>query len=119
VAGFGVVTIAFGVSHWFAFSLVMLFLSGALDMISVVIRHTLVQLLTPDSMRGRVSAVNSMFIGASNELGGFESGLVAYWFGTVFSVVSGGIGTLLVVALLAWRCPPLRRYGRLDGSRQE
>jgi MFS family permease len=116
VAGFGVVTIGFGLSHSFAFSLIMLLLTGALDMISVVIRHTLVQLLTPDSMRGRVSAVNSMFIGASNELGGFESGLVAYWAGSVFSVVSGGIGTLVVVALVTWQFAPLRRYGRLDGT---
>ncbi|HEY5314575.1 MAG TPA: MFS transporter, partial [Pirellulales bacterium] len=119
VAGFGAVTIAFGLSHSFVFSLVMLLLSGALDMISVVIRHTLVQLLTPDSMRGRVSAVNSMFIGASNEPGGFESGLVAYWAGSVFSVVSGGIGTLVVVALVAWQFPRLRRYGRLDGAALE
>jgi len=77
VAGFGAATIVFGLSRWFPLSLAMLFLLGALDMISVVIRHTLVQLLTPDSMRGRVSAVNGMFIGVSNELGEFESGMVA------------------------------------------
>lgn len=113
VAGFGLATIAFGLSRSLWLSLLMLALTGALDNISVVIRHSLVQLLTPDSMRGRVSAINSMFIGASNELGGFESGLVAAWFGPVFSVVSGGIGTLVVVLIVAVLCPSLRRYGRL------
>jgi hypothetical protein len=86
---------------------------GACDNISVVIRSTLVQLLTPDSMRGRVSAINYLFIGTSNELGGFESGLVAGFFGPVVSVVSGGVGTLLVVALVAWRLRDLRRFGSL------
>jgi MFS family permease len=113
VAGFGLATIAFGISRNYWFSLVMLFLTGALDNISVVIRHTLVQMLTPDSMRGRVSAINSMFIGASNELGEFESGTVAHWFGPTIAVVSGGIGTLLVVAATAATVPSLRRYGRL------
>jgi MFS family permease len=113
VAGFGAATVIFGLSRWYPLSLTALFLIGALDNISVVIRHTLVQLLTPDEMRGRVSAVNSMFIGASNELGGFESGLVAHLRGTVFSVVSGGVGTLLVVAGVALWFPQLRRYGRL------
>jgi MFS family permease len=112
VAGFGVATIVFGISRSYWLSLAMLFLTGALDNISVVIRHTLVQTRTPDELRGRVSAVNSLFIGASNELGGFESGLVAHYFGAVFSVVSGGIGTILVVLLLGWRIPELRRYGR-------
>ncbi len=116
VAGFGLATIVFGVSRSYSLSLAMLFLTGAFDMVSVVIRHTLVQLLTPDAMRGRVSAVNGVFIGASNELGRFESGLVAAWFGPVFSVVSGGIGTLVVVATIAVVWPHLARYGRLDGG---
>src|SRR5207344_21948 len=126
VAGFGVATILFGISRWFPLSLAMLFLTGALDNISVVIRHTLVQLLTPDEMRGRVSAVNGMFIGASNELGAFESGVVAHAFdrsddrafGPTVSAVSGGIGTLLVVAAVARIWPALRNYGRLDGGRR-
>jgi MFS family permease len=115
VSGFGAATIVFGVSRSYALSLAALFLIGALDNISVVIRHTVVQLLTPDKMRGRVSAVNSMFIGASNELGGFESGLVAHWLGATFSVVSGGVGTLVVVSVVAILFPQLRRYGRLGG----
>jgi MFS family permease len=127
VAGFGLATIVFGVSRYFPLSLAMLFLLGALDMISVVIRHTLVQLLTPDAMRGRVSAVNGMFIGISNELGEFESGMVAHVFdrssdrsfGPTVSAVSGGIGTLAVVAAVAGIWPQLRNYGRLDGSSAE
>jgi MFS family permease len=127
VAGFGVVTIVFGFSRVFPLSLAMLLFAGALDMISVVIRHTLVQLLTPDDMRGRVSAVNGMFIGISNELGEFESGMVAHAFdrsddkafGPTVSAVSGGIGTLLVVAAVARVWPALRNYGRLDGSRRD
>jgi hypothetical protein len=79
-----------------------------------VVRHTLVPLLTPDAMRGRVNAVNSLFISASNELGGFESGFVASVFGPVVSVVSGGIGTILVVVAIALVWPELRRFGRLD-----
>lgn len=118
VAGFGAATIVFGVSTNFWLSLAALLLIGAFDNISVVIRHTLVQVLTPDELRGRVSAVNSLFIGASNELGGFESGLVAWAFGPVISVVSGGIGTILIVAAVAVRFPRLRRYGRL-GTREE
>src|ERR1039457_3195792 len=114
VAGFGLATIAFGCSHWFWFSLLMLFACGAMDNVSVVVRHTLVQLLTPDEKRGRVSAVNSLFIGTSNELGGFESGLVAYWLGPVVSVVSGGVGTILVVLAVATIWPGIRKYGRLD-----
>jgi MFS family permease len=123
VAGFGLVTIVFGLSRIFALSLAMLLFLGALDMISVVIRHTLVQLLTPDDMRGRVSAVNGMFIGISNELGEFESGMVAHAFdrhddpafGPTVSAVTGGVGTLLVVAAVTLIWPPLRNYGRLDG----
>jgi hypothetical protein len=92
----------------------MLFISGAADNVSVVVRHTLVQLLTPDDKRGRVSAVNNLFIGTSNELGEFESGTVAHWFGPVFAAVSGGVGTILVVLGVAWRWPEIRKYGRLD-----
>ena len=116
VAGFGLATIGFGFSRWFWFSFLMLFVCGALDNISVVVRHTLVQLLTPDEKRGRVSAVNSLFIGTSNELGGFESGLVAHLLGPVFSVVSGGIGTILVVLAVAAVWPEIRKYGRLDAG---
>ena len=113
VAGFGVATIVFGLSENFWLSLAMLFLTGAFDNISVVIRHTMVQLLTPDEMRGRVSAVNGMFINASNEIGRFESGAVAGLFGPIFSVVSGGVGCLIIVAAVALRSPELRRYGSL------
>jgi len=99
IALFGVCTIVFGVSRSFALSLVVLAVLGAADMINVVVRMSLVQLRTPDEVRGRVSAVNSMFIGASNQLGEFESGVTAAWFGTVPSVVLGGIGTLVVTWL--------------------
>jgi len=114
VTGFGLATIVFGLSRSFWLSLAMLFLAGALDNISVVVRHTVIQLLTPDSMRGRVSAVNSVFIGVSNELGGMESGLVAHWFGPIISVVSGGIGTLMVVLVTLCAAPGLRTVGALD-----
>jgi len=116
VIGFGICTIAFGLSNQFWWSLTLLLAIGALDNISVVIRHTLVQVLTPNELRGRVSAVNGLFIGASNELGGFESGLVAHWFGPLVSVVSGGIGTLAVVVFVAVTWPQLRRYGRLGSD---
>jgi MFS family permease len=99
VALFGIATIVFGVSRSFALSLAALIVLGASDMISIVVRLSLVQLRTPDAMRGRVSAVNSMFIGASNQLGEFESGVTAAWFGTVPAVVIGGIGTLIVAVL--------------------
>jgi hypothetical protein len=97
----------------------MLVLTGAFDNISVVVRHTLVQLLTPNAMRGRVSAVNQVFIGSSNELGGFESGLTAAWWGPIRSVVFGGLGTLLTVALVGFFSPELRKFGRLDHARPE
>jgi MFS family permease len=109
VAGFGIATIVFGLSRSFPLSLVMLVLAGGLDMISVVVRQTLVQLRTPDEMRGRVSAVNSVFIDTSNELGGFESGASAALFGPVVSVVGGGIVTVLVVSAVAIAWPELRR----------
>lgn len=113
VAGFGVFTVVFGLSHNLALSLVSLLLVGAFDMISVIVRATMVQLATPDQMRGRVSAVNMIFIGASNELGQFESGLTAHWFGTVPAVVLGGIGTLIVVTLWTWWFPSIRKVDRL------
>ncbi len=139
VAVFGVATIVFGLAnanclgHWIALPNALWFwvafgclaLAGAVDNISVVVRQTLVQILTPDEKRGRVSAVNSLFIGTSNELGGFRSGLVAFLFttptvlgnaqatGAIISTVSGGIGTILVVIAVAWLWPDIRRYGKL------
>lgn len=109
VAGFGLCMIGFGLSHVFWLSIAFLALSGVFDSISMVIRGTLMQLLTPESMRGRVSAVNSMFIISSNEIGAFESGLAARAFGLVPSVVIGGIGTLIVVAAVASLSPRFRR----------
>jgi MFS family permease len=114
VAGFGVFTIVFGLSHSLTLSLLALLLAGASDMISVIIRATLTQLATPDQMRGRVNAVDMIFIGASNELGQFESGVTAEWFGTVPAVVLGGIGTLVVIGLWAWIFPELRQAGDLN-----
>ena len=114
VATFRVATIGFGLSQWFWLSFGLLFVCGATDNVSIVVRHTSVQLLAPDEKRGRVSAVNSLFVvGASDALGGFESGLVAHWLGPVISVVSGGIGTVLVVIAVATIWPEIRRYGRL------
>jgi MFS family permease len=115
VAGFGVFTILFGTSRSIVLSLIFLLLVGATDMVSVIIRGTLIQLGTPDEMRGRVNAVDMLFIGASNELGQFESGLTAHWFGTVPAVVLGGVGTLVVIAVWAWRFPELRKADRLSG----
>jgi MFS family permease len=116
VAGFGIFTILFGVSRSLVLSLAALLLLGASDMISVIIRATLVQLRTPDEMRGRVTAVDMVFIGTSNEFGQFESGLTAQWFGTVPAVVLGGVGTLVVIALWAWLFPELRKAGELTTS---
>lgn len=123
VIGFGIATIVFGLSRLFWLSLLMLFLLGGLDNISVVIRATLLLMRTPDEMRGRVAAVNSIFLGASNELGGFESGLTAQLFGPTLSVVGGGVGTLLVVFLVALLSPELRslttlRDPKLDKAEQ-
>ncbi len=112
VATFGVCTVIFGLSTSFWLSLLVLAVAGAGDMVSVFVRSMLVQLETPDAIRGRVSAVNSMFIGASNELGAFESGLTASWFGTIRSVVFGGLGTLLVVASYMGLFPALRKLDR-------
>jgi MFS family permease len=136
---FGITTILFGIanqncfggwfalpnSFWFWFSFGMMALAGAVDNVSVVVRQTLVQILTPDEKRGRVSAVNSLFIGTSNELGGFRSGIVAWLFasptvlgnaaatGAIISTVTGGIGTILVVLAVAWIWPEIRKYGKL------
>ena len=116
VALFGLTTIVFGLSQSFWLSLFALFVLGASDMISVYIRHLLVQMETPDTIRGRVSAVNAVFIGASNELGEFESGLTAAGFGLVPAVVVGGVATLAVTAVWMWRFPALRRMDRFPGS---
>jgi MFS family permease len=113
VAGFGAATIVFGLSRDPVLSFVMLALTGALDNISVVVRGTLVQVLTPDAMRGRVSAVNAVFIDSSNRLGDFESGMTAEWFGPVASVVGGGVGTILVVLAVMARWPQILRLGEL------
>jgi len=113
VAGFGVFTILFGLSHSIVLSLIALFFVGATDMVSVVVRAILIQVATPDEMRGRVNAVDMVFIGASNELGEFESGLTAQWFRTVPAVVLGGVGTLIVTAIWAWRFPELRKADQI------
>jgi MFS family permease len=118
VAGFGACTILFGVSHSLALSLAALVFVGATDMVSVVVRGILIQLRTPDEMRGRVNAVDMVFIGASNELGQFESGVTAAAFGTVPAVVLGGIGTLVVTALWAWMFPDLRNADQLVAPRE-
>jgi hypothetical protein len=117
VACFGVATLVFGVSRWFPISLAALAVLGASDAISVVIRFSLVQIATPDEMRGRVSAVNSLFIGTSNTLGEFESGVTAAWFGAVPAVVIGGIGTLLVALIGMCLFPELRRIDSLERER--
>lgn len=116
VAIFGLATIVFGLSKTFWLSLAALFILGAADMVSVVLRLTLEQLATPDPMRGRVSAVNLMFIGASNELGEWESGVTAKLFGPVNAVLFGGVGTLFVVALWAVLFPQLRRVDRIEDT---
>jgi MFS family permease len=113
VAVFGLATIGFGLSRSFWLSALLLFIAGFADNISVIVRHTLVQLLTPDHMRGRVSSVNNLFIGTSNELGGFESGVVAQYCGSVFSVVSGGIMSIVVAIAVALIWPEVPRFGRL------
>ncbi len=117
VAGFGLATIGLGLSQWFPLSLAMMFLIGALDNVSVVVRHTLVQMLTPDSMRGRVSAVNSVFIVSSNDLGGLESGVTAKLFGPVLSVVFGGVGAILVVLGAARKWPEILEIRSLSDIR--
>jgi len=119
VAGFGLATIGFGLSRSLWLSLLCLFLIGATDSISMVIRQTLMQALTPDQLRGRVASVSSLFVSFSNELGAFESGAVAGLFGPVFAVVSGGVGTLVVVATVALKWPVLLRMPPLHALRPE
>ena len=114
VALFGVATVVFALSTNFVLSLVALFIIGASDMVSVFVRASLIQMATPDAMRGRVSAVNMLFIGASNELGEFESGTTAAWFGTVPAAIIGGVGTVVVVGLWMWWFPALRKVDRLS-----
>jgi hypothetical protein len=114
VAGFGVFTMVFGLSRNIVLSMISLFFVGAADMVSVVVRGVLIQIETPDQMRGRVNAVDMVFIGASNELGEFESGLAAQWFGAVPAVVLGGIGAIVVTVLWAWIFPELRRADSLN-----
>ena len=116
VFGFGVMTVVFGLSRNLALSLAALLLAGACDMVSVIVRHTLVQLATPDDMRGRVSAVNMVFIGASNEVGQFESGVTAQWFGTIPAVILGGVGTVAIVLIWARLFPALRSADELAGA---
>ncbi len=117
VAVFGICTVIFGLSTNFYVSLVALFILGAADMISVFVRSTLIQFATPDHMRGRVSGVNMLFIGASNELGDFESGAVAAWLGVVPAVVIGGVGTLAIVGIWMWRFPQLRLVDRVTDAK--
>ena len=117
VGVFGLSIVGFGLSHNIWFSLAMLIILGASDMVSVVIRRVLVLVKTPDEMRGRVSAVESVFIGGSNELGEFESGVTAAWFGVVPAVVLGGLGTLAVVGLWARLFPQLRQVNALEEER--
>ncbi|HEX9548460.1 MAG TPA: hypothetical protein VF942_14060, partial [Acidimicrobiales bacterium] len=111
---FGAATVVFGVSTNLALSLLALAVLGASDVVSVVIRVSLVQLRTPDAMRGRVSAVHSLFTGTSNQLGEFESGLTAALFGAVPAVLIGGLGTITVAALWMWLFPELRRVSALE-----
>jgi len=114
VTGFGIATVLFGLSKLFWLSLGLLFLVGAFDSVSVIIRGSIVQLVTPDEMRGRVSSVNNIFIVSSNEFGALESGLTAALFGPVISVVAGGIGTILAVIGIAFSWPETRKIGKLD-----
>ena len=113
VTVFGVSILAFALSRNFWLSMALLMMSGMADNISVIIRHSIIQAYTPDEMRGRVSAVNGIFIGSSNELGAFESGFAAKLMGTVPSVIFGGTMTLVAVALIAWKAPELRRLGAI------
>ena len=119
VAGFGAAIVVFGLSHWFWLSLLALFFTGAFDNISVVVRQSLVQLLTPDALRGRVTAVNQIFIGSSNEIGALRAGLMAALLGPIAAVVWGGLGTLAVTAAVARAVPPLRRLPPLHHLRPE
>ena len=114
VAIYGLTTICFALSTWLPFSLLALAVLGAADAMSVVIRFSLVQIETPDAMRGRVSAINYLFVGSSNTLGEFESGMVAAWLGAVASVLIGGVGSLLVAGIWMVLFPDLRRIDRFE-----
>jgi hypothetical protein len=116
VAGFGLATIGFAKSESFVLSLILLFITGATDMVSVVVRQTLLQIETPSEMRGRVSAVNLVFVGASNELGEFESGVTGQWWGARTATLVGGIGTLIVVGAGMLVFPALRRVSQLRAA---
>jgi MFS family permease len=118
VAAFGLFTVLFGISRNMILSLAALFMVGATDMVSVIVRGTLIQVATPDEMRGRVNAVDMIFIGASNELGQFESGVTAQAFGTVPAVILGGIGAIVVTGLWAWMFPALRRVNQLNFKKE-
>jgi predicted MFS family arabinose efflux permease len=115
VTVYGLATIVFGVSRSFPLSVAAFMVAGMADQVSVVMRQTTIQLATPDALRGRVSAVNMIAIAASNQLGAVESGFVAAATSATFAVVSGGVGCLVVLAIVAWRVPELWRY-RLDGK---
>jgi MFS family permease len=119
VAGFGLATVIFGVSRSLALSVVALALVGATDMVSVIVRATLIQVATPDEMRGRVNAVDMIFIGASNELGQFESGITAQWFGAVPAVILGGVGAIVITGLWAWMFPELRKVNQLTMKKED
>jgi MFS family permease len=119
VAAFGLFTVLFGISRSMVFSIIALFIVGATDMVSVIVRGTLIQVATPDEMRGRVNAVDMIFIGASNELGQFESGVTAQWFGTVPAVILGGIGAIVVTGLWAWMFPALRKVNQLSFKEED
>ena len=114
VAAFGLFTVLFGISRSMIFSIIALFMVGATDMVSVIVRGTLIQVATPDQMRGRVNAVDMIFIGASNELGQFESGVTAQWLGSVPAVILGGVGAIVVTGLWAWMFPSLRKVNQLN-----
>ena len=111
--------IVFGLSTSFWLTMLALAVGGALDNISVVVRHVLIQTRTPDGLRGRTTAVNSVFIECSNEVGSFESGVVAQWLGPVVSATSGGVGTLAIAGFVAWAFPALRKLGRLTETPQD
>lgn len=119
IVGFGAATIVVGSSRWFWLSIVALFLTGACDNVSVVVRQSLVQLLTPDALRGRVTAVNPIFIGSSNEIGALRAGLMSAVIGPVAAVVWGGIGTVAVTVAIARAVPPLRRLPALPTLKPE
>jgi len=114
IAGFGICMIFFALSRNFWLSIALLAVSGGCDCVSVIVRGTLLQTLTPENMKGRVSAVNNIFVGSSNEIGAFESGAVARLMGVIPSVIFGGVMTLVVVAVTAWKAPSLRKLQNID-----